>query len=545
MRIVAVALAAFLACASAFVPQEALSHAALVESQPRQDAALAAPPEVIVLRFNEPVRPVMLRLLDGEGQTIADRSTARVVGTSVELPLAEDLSPGGYIVTWRMVSADSHPISGSFGFSVGPEPGRRQDGLAQRTVESPWAWALAAGVVRAIFLASLLTAAGATWFIILVCRGETAVAKSAVGLARPAALLGAVAGLLGIGLQGGLLLAARPFQLLDSEPWRTALATPIGLMQLVAAMALLLLFILQIWPGRGLRTVAACAAGLLAVLSLAFAGHAASAEPRLLTSGAIAVHAAAAAFWFGALPPLLFALRVLPDARAAALLQRFSSIAVGVVLLLLAAGTTLAVVQVRQLEALWQTGYGVLLSAKIILVLALFMLAVQNKRSLTNRLAAGSSQAKARFRRNIALEIAIMIAVVALTTLLGFNTPPRALSQAAGDASDREQTVEKRTKARGVVAFVQVSPGSAGSNVVRVSLEDESGSPVDPIEVAAGFSSLEHGIEPTLRQLDRRDGHFALETGDMALPGTWQVRLDVLVTEFDKLLFEVEVQIAR
>jgi pyruvate dehydrogenase E1 component len=58
-----------------------------------------------------------------------------------------------------------------------------------------------------------------------------------------------------------------------------------------------------------------------------------------------------------------------------------------------------------------------------------------------------------------------------------------------------------------------------------------------------GPAAAEHGIEPVARRLAPGDDHFTLETSDMALPGQWQIRLDVLVTDFDKPIFEFEVRI--
>src|SRR5262249_13406428 len=38
-------------------------------------------------------------------------------------PLKPDLPQGWYLVYWRVISADGHPVKGAFTFAVGPNPG--------------------------------------------------------------------------------------------------------------------------------------------------------------------------------------------------------------------------------------------------------------------------------------------------------------------------------------------------------------------------------------------------------------------------------------
>src|SRR5690606_13455763 len=52
-----------------FTTRSAAAHAVLLESVPADGAALATAPAAIVLRFNEPVAPVLLRLLGPDGTT--------------------------------------------------------------------------------------------------------------------------------------------------------------------------------------------------------------------------------------------------------------------------------------------------------------------------------------------------------------------------------------------------------------------------------------------------------------------------------------------
>jgi len=529
-------------------PPAASAHAVLLGTEPAADAVADRGPGEIVLRFDEAVRPVVLRLIDADGVTVADQTAARVVDGRVELPLARALPPGGYIVTWRVISADSHPVGGSFRFAVGGYPeawrsGGHRDAERARTAS----WSIALATARAVFLAGLLAATGAVWFALLVARGDQRAAADAGRLARSTAPLAAAAAGLAIGLQGGLLLGAPPADLLSSAAWTAGLSTPIGKAFLAAATALLLLAA----ASRGAPGRWAAGWALLAVLPLALAGHAATAEPRLLTAPAVALHAIVAGFWLGSLPPLLVALRSRPGPQAAALLQRFSARAVPAVALLVLAGTALAVVQLGAVAALWQTGYGRVLAAKLLLVAGLLLIALRNKAVLTPALAAGRADAAGRLARNLAIELGLIGLVVVLTAALSFNAPPRTAVAAGepGHAGGHHQAgshpggpaVEQRATVGGVTATLTLTPARAGANTLRLALRDAAGAPVEPLELALRIASAEHGIEAVVRRPLPQGDHHALETADMALPGAWTLRLDVLVTDFDRVTFEFEV----
>ncbi|MCG6114738.1 MAG: copper resistance protein CopC [Mesorhizobium sp.] len=539
--------------ALAVAPRPALAHAVLLGTEPHADEVLDATPASIQLRFNEPVQPVVFRLLDAAGNTLVDTDAARAVDQRVELPTGGDLPEGGYIVTWRVVSADSHPIGGSFRFAVGALPEAWWGEAMPAAQQDARGWIAAAASIRAIFLAALLTATGGAWFALLVARDQAQVAGFTSRLVRVAAITGGVAALVGIGLQGGLLLAAAPLDLLAPSLWTASLATPVGGALLASAVMLFILAaICRPVPGQAAAIVA-----LLAILPLGMAGHAATSEPRLLTAPSVMLHAVVAGFWVGSLPPLLFAVRRLPAGEAARLLERFSGRAVMAVILLVSAGTILAALQLRDVAALWQTSYGLVLAAKLVLVSGLMLIAIQNKEALTYRLAAGDVSAARRLRRNIGIEIGLVGGVVVLTALLGFNTPPRGLAAVPAHVHDdmhehshdhehdhaEPSAVEHKATVRGTTAILLLSPARAGRNTLTVSLRGEDGNSIEPLEVEARLASADLGIEATTRRLERGEEGYALETSDMAIPGTWQIRIDALVTDFDKPIFTFEVEI--
>ena len=97
----------------------ASAHSRLISISPKDGASVPGSPPAIVLTFNEDVNPqfVSVRVTDGEGTVVAGDDAA-AQGPVVTAPVAEPMSAGTYKVTYRVVSADSHPISGSTTFTV-------------------------------------------------------------------------------------------------------------------------------------------------------------------------------------------------------------------------------------------------------------------------------------------------------------------------------------------------------------------------------------------------------------------------------------------
>src|SRR2546426_5285909 len=140
-----------------FISGAAHAHAVLSNSHPADGAVLREAPREVVLRFNEPVAPVMLRVLDIEAKAVADGSQARIENETLRLALPADLPNATYVVTYRVISLDSHPVSGTIVFSLGDAPAPRQ---AAHLPAQDRMTVAAGAASRAPFLAALLVAAG-------------------------------------------------------------------------------------------------------------------------------------------------------------------------------------------------------------------------------------------------------------------------------------------------------------------------------------------------------------------------------------------------
>ena len=94
----------------------AFAHAVLLGSTPGAEQVLDAGPDEVVLNFNENVGPIFFKVLDSSGNEIATVGEIRVEGNDVFLPLTAPLENGTYIITYRVISADTHPVGALVSF---------------------------------------------------------------------------------------------------------------------------------------------------------------------------------------------------------------------------------------------------------------------------------------------------------------------------------------------------------------------------------------------------------------------------------------------
>jgi hypothetical protein len=101
----------------------ASAHSALIGTIPADGETLATAPAAITLQFNEEPLDGMVdvAITDAAGAMVAT-STAAVEGVEVAIPWPGTIGAGDYTVAYRVVSADGHPITGTFTFTYTGTP---------------------------------------------------------------------------------------------------------------------------------------------------------------------------------------------------------------------------------------------------------------------------------------------------------------------------------------------------------------------------------------------------------------------------------------
>src|SRR6202046_5388769 len=103
----------------------ASAHASLVSTEPSDGSMMSQAPKSVRLRFNEPVTPASIKLIDAEGRTRED-VTVNAHDDTIEVTLPDGLPRGMQLVSYRIFSADGHPVGGSLVFSLGMSEGKSQ-----------------------------------------------------------------------------------------------------------------------------------------------------------------------------------------------------------------------------------------------------------------------------------------------------------------------------------------------------------------------------------------------------------------------------------
>ncbi len=498
----------------------ARAHAVLVEASPADGMRLAASPTEIVLRFNEPVVPVAVRLLDGQGTELADVAV-QPSGEAITMRPVRELPQGVYFLSYRVTSLDAHPVAGTLHFGIGVDPGSAND-QSGPTATQGWLTALGRWLVYVTALGTI----GATMFELLV-RPPPSLATRTRRLTVRLAAWGFAALALRLGT-AGLELGGLPISSLASPtPWTIATGTTLGPAIGLAALGLAVLAAGGRVPALGRLLAVAAIVG-----SFALTGHAASAAPRWLTAPAVGLHVLCTAFWLGSLLPLLWSLG-LERPRAAMVIGRFSTLALAAVVLLAGAGTTLAWVQLGgSVEALTTTAYGWRLMGKLALVAALLAVATLNRLWLTPALAQGAWSAARGLRWTLRADIALGLAILAVTASFPMSPPPRAL--AALDTGALTIVVA----APAGQATLTLLPGRTGTNRLEAWITDRDGRPVQAREATLSWSLPAAGIERSRAAMELPVPGVATAAGlVMPLGGRWKLQLDLLIDDFTKLTF--------
>jgi copper transport protein len=527
--IVAIALALI---AAAVIRTDALAHAALISSEPADRVVVARPPAALKLTFNEPVSPLTLRLVGPDGDT-TDLTDVAAAGNTLVAALPQALARGTHLVSWRVISLDGHPIGGALMFSVGAPsvtaeaaPAARSPADAERPLR------VAIWLARLVLYVGLFCGVGGAFYAAWIAGGPlTPRTRRSVAVALECGL---VACIVSVGLQGIDVLGLTLPDLRQPRVWMAGLATSYGWTAIIALMSLAAGRIALDAQIKWLAALALAGVGI----ALAGSGHAAAAPPQVLTRAAVLLHAMTVAFWIGALLPLASAMRTAEQRNAE--LMRFSRAIPPAVFVLVASGGALAVIQLRQFDALWTTGYGLVLCAKLVAVAVLIALAAVNRTVLTPRVVAGDPIAPQRLVRSITTEIAVAVVALGLVASWRFTPPPRSLIAAA------ESAVHLHIHGEKAMADLTIELAGASGRRIAVNILDGQFGPLSAKEVTLFFAKPDAGIEPLRMPATQIEGAaWRVDRLQLPLPGVWQVRVEILVNDFEKVTLEDTVEFQR
>ncbi len=547
-----------------------------------------------MLQFGEPVEIDFgsIRVLGPDGNRVDQGGTHHPSGNSdaVATALPSGLRVGTYVVVWRVISADSHPVHGAYIFSVGTAKGAAKANALAASVSaasgSPVVgvafWAIRfAGFVALVLLIGIPTV------ILLVWRagGATRRIGRLVWASWVVLLLCTVSA---IAVQGVYAAALPLTDVFRPSLFDEVLHTRFGEVQtlrviLLVAFIPVVLGVRGPLPATGRRASwwvpygAVVAVGLL--LTPGLAGHAATEGGALFGLALDVLHIGAAAVWCGGLAVLaaLLAPGLHADERPdefVRIASRFSAYAFAAVVVIVATGTVQSVRQVGSVYALFNTVYGRTLLVKVGLVIMLIILGAVSRRVVLGRwwptIAApgesalappsagpdpvpwtgggpqpmpgaastvavavkeestpGQRGADRQIRRSVLAEVGLALAVLAVTALLVNAVPAK---QAASQPFSQSFTT------LGVQVNAIVAPARAGpGNQFHFYVLGRSGQPVAIPELDAAISLPSEGIGPiSIPLVVAAPGHYRATDVTIPAAGDWILKLTVRTTAIDE-----------
>jgi copper transport protein len=511
----------------------ASAHAALVASDPGNGTIVPDAPNKVTLTFSEGIQ-----LLSGKIQVLApdgsraDQGDPTSDGSAVTIPLRTGGGRGTYLVSYRVISADSHPVGGTITFSVGaastPPTATVNDTKVDPVVRGLIPVGKYLGYAGLVLLIGPALVLALLWPHRLSRRGPAKLIWTGVGLITGSTLLA-------IWLQVPYSIGTSLFDVRVGD-LRDVLGSTFGAVMLVrlgviAAAAFLLRGLLR-GDGNESKTDLALL-GVLGVAALAtwpLTGHPTASPVAGVSVVVDAIHLAAASVWLGGLVMLgVFLLRKANERELGAILPIWSRWAATAVSALILAGVVQALIEVSSISGLVNSTYGRLILVKVGLVGVVLAVAFFSRRVVKQRTAEGKPL---RLRRLVFAELAVTAVIIGVTSALVQIAPPRTAE--AVESGPVDTTVTKTLTSGTMALQVDIFPAAVGNNSIHLYAYTPDNKPLTVVEWSATAALPAKGIEPIQVPLLRLTDFHAV--GDIALPqaGDWTFKFTARTSDIDQ-----------
>jgi copper transport protein len=539
------------------LPAAASAHAGLVRTVPTASVVVNRPPPVVLLTYTEAVEPrfATISVTNAAGTQEATGSPRRSAADpkTLVVPLRR-VGQGWYLVYWRVISVDGHPVRGAFMFAVGPNPGPAPQFAIPSISETAATPRLIAA--RSVVFVSFMAAVGL--FLLRIATARPVVRRVPETRLRALSIAFGVAALVAlVAIPIYVLMATAQFALRSTfdlgalVPLLRDSAFGRGYTDLELVFALFVAAAgVALWvdrPQREQRSIAelisvagALAAAAAVLLVPGLAGHAAQTSPRGASVLFDWLHLAAGSIWVGGLIGLLVLWSSFPIPRRVAGLvfcvPRFSNTAFVSVLALIGSGIGSALVHFPTFASLWQTSYGQALLVKIGLLSAAMLPAAVNLLRTRPRLVAYRDRpelgpgAATLLRRLVAGEILVVASAVCAAAVLSSLAPPAKALAKEGGASARvgpgpvAETVDKN----GYHLVVRVAPNRAAvPNTFQLRIT-RNGQPVRGAEVVSGFTMLDMEMgSQSYAMTETAPGVYVRSAPALVMVGHWALSFEI------------------
>jgi copper transport protein len=475
--------------AVAAISGPARAHAYLLSADPPPGASLLESPQTVQFSFSEEIDPrwSTFALYDAQGQLLRELNfITKEDGLDVAISL-EPLPQGVYTIAWKVLSAiDGHITKGVYSFGVGasPSPGDLIETNAETLLRvlSRWVhylalmvWGGALVFSQLVYEAFSVKALWGLWGLAtLTTISELVLYIHNVG--ELSALVGTVAGIIFLVKFGGLTGAGLTALIKRRWGWLETLLS-------------------------------------LGTVSLGAASSHSAALKDSLAIALDAAHLLAGTIWAGGLLAVGVLLRRRPEGVPwGVVLLRFSRWALLSVAIIVGSGIYLASRHIFTVSALWETGWGRWLVLKLVLLMAILLLAARNLRQ-----ARRPDDIDGVYRRvwgEFFGIIGVLGAAAALTLSPPPLIPPTILVHQAGEMR----------------IALEIAPLRVGPARFVVRIRDDLGHPIPQVQrVILEFLYVENqelGVLPVVAT-EKSKSDFEVSGSYLSLVGRWQITVRV------------------
>jgi copper transport protein len=518
----------FCLAVSAALPARSLAHAYIVAATPAANEQLMEAPKTIRIEFNENIQSAFyaLTLVNQRGNEIRLHDV-RIDGTNphvLEGNVPNRLTNGTYVIKWKVVSSDGHPVEGTIPFQIGQN---RDNGALSDSERNGYVPKFDMIIIRGLFYIGLSLFLSLLWlklFIYLPLGAWRFSARDKV-LYWAAYSLTALATLLSLPLQITVEANVSWLQALEGALVKKMLLhTAFGAIWMIQCVLLFLLFVVGYAATFGKRerhskrwATVSFVLGTSILFAKAWTGHAAASSHPFVARVMDFLHLFSASVWVGCLviiaAILPFDISGTEKSAYWEAVRRFSRWATGLVAVLMMTGIYAALQQIPTFDALFQTIYGKALLGKVLLFVVMLMLAAMNW-------ILGRKQ-KDVLGATVWFEFSLGIGAMLLAAMLT-NLPPAAVSP-----GPFTQTKE----AGSYQVTLHITPNVLGTNQFQIKIKNAKGRAVQDIEqVTVTLTSKEMDMgETTFQAFKVASGVYqAKET--MSMAGRWNVHVHILTT---------------
>ena len=529
-RIVGAAIASTV-LALTFIPGIASAHAILESSSPAPSELLASSPKEIRLDFDEQVEATLgdIRIYDSEQREVSIKKTVRSSSdVSVVTAGVPTLKNGVYVVVWRVVSADGHPVTGAFPFEIGTKSTGTSAALLEEVLNRTETTSPLGNPMSTLRLLGFLGLILLIGCVSLLWRspllGNARVRKTL----RYSSVFIAVSSL-------GLLLMQGPYtagkswgSLFDSVLIGDVLQTRLGLALFIRSICALAWGVIALTASASVTRrwrISVIATSVVTIATYANSGHQSAGTLPGIFVPLDMIHLAAISTWVGALLVLVVVSR---DSDVEIEATRFSRMATWSMPLVVLTGVVQGLHLLGGISTITETNFGKLLLVKTVLVGGVVVFGSKARGKL--QLGGFSSIAKV-----IKWESTLVVLVLAVTSLMVAQSPNSTTPTSVSFSVTKVQN--------SIVAELSVVPAVVGAAEVHVVLSPPGGSLSPAKSVTVQFDLPSRNIPPVPVTMTEIGPNHWIGIVQFPFSGAWNMKARVSPATNQTLLFSTVVTV--